>query len=429
MEEEKHALKGLRVLDFTWVYAGPFASRQLVDLGAEVIKIEPLQTGALERRYSLVMERNGVSQSSYSVFLNRGKKSLSIDLKTEKGLNIVYELVKTADIVLSNMAPGAMKNMQLGYEDVKKITPNIIYCNISCFGHFGSYAGEPGFDIIAQAASGWCGQCDPPMPAPLAIGDSNAAIHATTAILAALYYREKTGIGQEIDISMTDCLFHSHENNPPGYLFSNRTVAPGKHTRWSSAYSPYALLKGKDGYLAIAALSDILWEKLVRAMGPEYEWLLTHERTNELHKRISYAHAPFVHTVLEEWLQKFEHVEDAEKMFRNAGVPAMKVRGFEEICDAPYIKDRNMLTKMKQPFVGEIEIYNSPFRMSETPGRVMGYAPFIGEHDREILSSQLGYDNETIDKLFADGVIYKEPAVDRLPEELKRLKEEKGSMN
>jgi crotonobetainyl-CoA:carnitine CoA-transferase CaiB-like acyl-CoA transferase len=421
MAEAKHALKGLRVLDFTWVYAGPFASRQLVDLGAEVIKIEPIETGALERRYSLVLERNGVSQSSYAVFLNRGKKSLSINLKSEKGLKIIYELVKTSDIVLSNMAPGAMENMGLNYEDLRKINPSVIYCNISCFGHFGSYASEPGFDLIAQAASGWCGQCDPPESAPLAIGDSNAAMHATTAILAALYYREKTGEGQEIDISMTDCLFHSHENNPPGYLFSHRTVLPKKHTRWSPAYSPYALLKGKDGYLAVAALSDILWEKLVHAMGPDYEWLLTHERTNQLQKRISYANAPFVHETLEAWLQTFERVEDAETLIKKGGAPAMKVRGFEEICDAPYIKDRDMLVKMKQPFVGEIETYNSPLRMSKTPGRVMGYAPFIGEHDREVLSGLLGYDDETIDKLFAEGVIYREPAVDRLPEELERL--------
>jgi CoA:oxalate CoA-transferase len=189
MPEEKHALKGLRVLDFTWVYDGPFCTRQLVDLAAEVIKIEPPEIGALERRYSLILERNGVKQSSYSVFLNRGKKSLSINLKSEKGLNIVRELIKKSDIAISNMAPGSMKSMGLGYEDMKNINPRIIYCTISCFGQYGSYADAPGFDLIAQVASGWCGQSDPPMPAPLAIGDSNAGMHATSAILAALYDR------------------------------------------------------------------------------------------------------------------------------------------------------------------------------------------------------------------------------------------------
>jgi crotonobetainyl-CoA:carnitine CoA-transferase CaiB-like acyl-CoA transferase len=424
MTEEKHALKGIRVLDFTWVYAGPFAARQLVDLGAEVIKVEPIKTGALERRYSLVIERHGVAQSSYAVFLNRGKKSLSINLKTKEGLNIIKALARKTDIVLSNMAPGALKSLKLGYEDIKKINSRIIYCDISCFGHLGSYASEPGFDIIAQTASGWCGQSDPPMPAPLAIGDSNAGMHATAAILAALYYREKTGTGQYIDISMTDCLFHSHENNPPGYLFSNRTVLPAKNSRWAAAYSPYALIKGKDGFVAIAALSDALWEKLVQVMGQDYAWLMTHPKTNALEKRISYEGAPFVHATIEEWMQKFDTVEQAEALLRKAGVPAMKVRGFEEICDAPYITEREMLVKIKQPFAGEIEIYNSPFRMTETPGRVMGYAPLLGENNREILSGDLGYSDEDINRLFAKGVIYKEEAVDRLPEELKRLKNE-----
>lgn len=122
-ELQPGALNGLTVLDFTWVYAGPFCTRQLADLGAEVIKIEPRVTGAIERRYFLVMERHGVKQSSYSLSLNRGKKSLSIDLKDERGLDIIRKLVKKSDIVVSNMAPGAMKNMGLGYEDIKKSTP------------------------------------------------------------------------------------------------------------------------------------------------------------------------------------------------------------------------------------------------------------------------------------------------------------------
>ncbi|MDD5288760.1 MAG: CoA transferase [Dehalococcoidales bacterium] len=424
MAEEKHALSGLRVLDFTWVYAGPFCTRQLVDLGAEVIKVEPKETGALERRYSLVLERNGVKQSSYAVFLNRGKKSLSIDLKSEKGLKIIRELVKKSDIAVSNMAPGTMASLGLGYEDMKKINPRIIYCVISCFGHYGSYATSPGFDLIAQVASGWCGQSDPPMPAPLAIGDSNAGMHATAAILAALYYREKTGKGQHIDISMTDCLFHSHENNPPGYLFSNRTVPPKKNTRWASAYAPYGLMKGKNGFVAIAGLSDAIWEKLVGAMGEKYKWMLTDPRTNELEKRISYDGAPFVHTNIEEWVQTFDTVEEVETLLRAAGVPAMKVRGFAEICDAPYIKDRDMLVKLKQPFVGEFEIYNSPFRMSETPGKVMGYSPLLGENNMEVLSKDLGYRKKDIDELFREGILYQEEAVDRLPAELKRLEQE-----
>ena len=317
------ALAGLRVLDFTWVYAGPFATRQFVDLGAEVIKVEPYGVGALERRYFLVLERNGVKQSSYATSLNRGKKSLSIQLKHEKSLKIIKELIKKSDIMVSNMAPGAMNKLGLGYNAASRINPKIIYCTISCFGHYGSYANDPGFDLIAQAASGWSGQSDPPTQAPLSIGDSNAGMHAIAAILAALYYREKTGIGQNIDISMTDCLFHSFESNPPAYLFSGRTVPPAPIGRWHPSYAPYGIIKGRDGLIAIAALSDGLWEKLIRLMGEDYGWLLTDPRTNELAKRLTYESAPFIHKILEEWVMKFDSVQEVERILRNAGIPAM----------------------------------------------------------------------------------------------------------
>lgn len=418
---EKDSLEGLRVLDFTWVYAGPFATRQLADLGAEVIKVEPYEVGALERRYALVVERNGVKQSSYSVFLNRGKKSLSINMKLRQGLNIVKKLLEKSDVLISNMAPGSMNRLGLGYDEVRGINPRIIYCTISCFGHHGTYAGEPGFDLIAQAASGWCGQCDPPAQAPVAIGDANAALHATTAILAALYYREKTGIGQNIDLSMTDCLFHIHEANPPAYLFSGRTVPPAPIGRQHPSYAPYGILKGRDGLIIIAAISENLWEKLVSAMGKDYDWLLTDPRTSKLITRLTYENAPFVHKVLEEWVMKFDSVQDVEDMLRKAAVPAMRVRDFVEASNAPYIRERDMIVKMKQPFAGEIEVYGSPFKMSQTPGRVTGYTPLLGEHSKEVLSQILGYDDELIDKLFKEGIIYKEEAVDGLEEELKRL--------
>ncbi len=420
--KKKLALKGLRVLDFTWVYAGPFCTRQFADLGAEVIKVEPPVTGALERRYAVIIDRNGVKQSSYAVFLNRGKKSLSVDLKTKEGLALVYELAKKSDIVVSNMAPGAMNKLKLGYKQLKKINPGIIYCTISCFGHTGSYAAEPGFDLIAQVASAWSGQTDPPGPAPLAIGDSNAGMHATAAILAAIYHRQKTGEGQSIDISMTDCLFHSHENTPPGYLFSQRTIPAKKHTRWASAYAPYGLYKGKDGLIGIAALSDLLWQKVVSVMGPGYEYLLTDPRTNDLSVRMTYESAAFIHQTLEDWVQMCDSVRQAEDILRKAGVPAMRVRDFEEISStAPYIKDREMLVWTKQPFAGEFEIYGSPFKMSETPGRVTGYSPFLGENNEEILKKHLGLTKRQIVELYGQKVLYHEDAVERLPEEKKRL--------
>ncbi len=415
------ALNGLLVLDFTWVYAGPFASRQLVDLGADVIKVERYQLGAIERHYYLELERNGVRQSSYSTFLNRGKKSICIDIKTKEGRNIIMDLAKRADILLENMSPGAMSKLHLGYEDVKKVNPKIIYCSICCFGQYGPYSHEPGFDIIAQAASGWVGQADPTNQAPVAIGDCVAGIHATTAILAALYYREKTDMGQYIDISMTDCLFHLHEANPPAYLFSMREIAPKPIARWHSTIAPYGIFKCPDGFIVIAAISEDTWKTLVESMGSEYEWLLTDPRTSRLDARLTAENAPFIHQLLEDWLTKFDSVNDAERLLKEAGVPCMRVKTFTEVVDDPHIQAREMIVKMKQPFVGEVETYGSPFKMSATSAGVRGYAPLLGEHNRQILSSMLGCSDEQVNALYERRVLYKETAVDKLPEELKRL--------
>ncbi len=415
------ALNGLLVLDFTWVYAGPFASRQLVDLGADVIKVERYELGAIERHYYLELERNGVRQSSYSTFLNRGKKSICIDIKTKEGRNIIMDLAKRADILLENMSPGAMSKLHLGYEDVKKVNPKIIYCSICCFGQYGPYSHEPGFDIIAQAASGWVGQADPTNQAPVAIGDCVAGIHATTAILAALYYREKTDMGQYIDISMTDCLFHLHEANPPAYLFSMREIAPKPIARWHSTIAPYGIFKCPDGFIVIAAISEDTWKTLVESMGSEYEWLLTDPRTSRLGARLTAENAPFIHQLLEDWLTKFDSVNDAERLLKEAGVPCMRVKTFTEVVDDPHIQAREMIVKMKQPFVGEVETYGSPFKMSATSAGVRGYAPLLGEHNRQILSSMLGCSDEQVNALYERRVLYKETAVDKLPEELKRL--------
>jgi len=415
------ALNGLLVLDFTWVYAGPFASRQLVDLGADVIKVERYELGAIERHYYLELERNGVRQSSYSTFLNRGKKSICIDIKTKEGRNIIMDLAKRADILLENMSPGAMSKLHLGYENVKKVNPKIIYCSICCFGQYGPYSHEPGFDIIAQAASGWVGQADPTNQAPVAIGDCVAGIHATTAILAALYYREKTDMGQYIDISMTDCLFHLHEANPPAYLFSMREIAPKPIARWHSTIAPYGIFKCPDGFIVIAAISEDTWKTLVESMGSEYEWLLTDPRTSRLGARLTAENAPFIHQLLEDWLTKFDSVNDAERLLKEAGVPCMRVKTFTEVVDDPHIQAREMIVKMKQPFVGEVETYGSPFKMSATSAGVRGYAPLLGEHNRQILSSMLGCSDEQVNALYERRVLYKETAVDKLPEELKRL--------
>ena len=182
-------LTGVTVLDFTWVLAGPHAAKTLADMGANVIKVEQYKAGANERWLPKRVEKNGVTQSSYTINVNRGKRSICVNMKSPKGMEIIKKLIKKSDVLIENFAPDVMGKLKLDYDKVKEIKPDIIYCSISSFGHWGPYWDRPGYDMIAQGASGWSNQSKPPIIAPMSIGDTVAAIHATTAINAALYHR------------------------------------------------------------------------------------------------------------------------------------------------------------------------------------------------------------------------------------------------
>ena len=244
-------LTGVTVLDFTWVLAGPHAAKTLADMGANVIKVEQYKAGANERWLPKRVEKNGVTQSSYTINVNRGKRSICVNMKSPKGMEIIQKLIKKSDILIENFAPDVMGKLKLDYEKVKVIKPDIIYCSISSFGHWGPYWDRPGYDMIAQGASGWSDQSKPSIIAPMSIGDTVAAIHATTAINAALYHRKVTGQGQNIDISMMDCLFSLHENTLPWYLISTAAGQTGKELDIPKiggqhpGYAPYGLYDGK----------------------------------------------------------------------------------------------------------------------------------------------------------------------------------------
>ncbi|MCX8044857.1 MAG: CoA transferase [Desulfobacterota bacterium] len=420
MEETKPGpLNGVTVLDFTWVLAGPFATRTLADMGAYVIKVERYKDGTNERHLPLIMEtKEGVVQSSYNINCNRGKKSICINLKEPKGRELIHELIKKSDVLIENFAPGVMDRLKLDYESVKKINPRIIYCSVSCFGHWGPYSHKPGYDMIAQGASGWTDQNELPQIAPVSIGDMNAAIHACVAICGALYCREKTGKGQNIDISMMDCLFSFHENTLPWYLLSSalgKPIEPPKIGRLHPGYAPYGIYKGKNGYIVIASLTQPRWEGIVKAMGDKYKWLLDDPRAATVSTRCTQENAPFIHKVVEEWVMSCESVEEAERILEQYEVPCLRVRSIKELADSdPHIKAREMMVEIEQPFVGKMKMYGSPLKMSETPCGVRGHGPLLGEHTEEVLSKVLGYTDAQIQELYKHNVVYHEPAVEKL---------------
>lgn len=417
-QKQNGPLDGVTILDFTWVLAGPFATRTLADMGAKIIKVERYKDGTNERHLPLIVEHEGVKQSSYNINCNRGKKSVCINLKEERGKGLIRELIQKSDVLMENFAPGVMERLELDYDSVKKIKPDIIYCSVSCFGHWGPYAMKPGYDLIAQGASGWTDQNVTTQIAPVSIGDMTASMHAATAVLAALYHRKATGEGQNIDISMMDCLFSFHENTLPWYLLTDaigKPVEPPKIGRLHPGYAPYGIYQAKDGHITIACLTQPRWEGLIRAMGKEYEWLLEDNRATDVTTRCSEDNAPFIHKIVEEWVLSNRSVAEVERKLEDNGVPCLRVRGIKELADAdPHIKAREMMVEVEQPFVGKMKMYGSPFKMSRTPCGVTGHAPLLGESNGEILAHELGYSEEKISALYDQKVLHHEEAVDKL---------------
>jgi len=417
-------LTGLTVLDFTWVLAGPHASKTLADLGANIIKVEQYKTGANERWLPLRITKNDVTQSSYSINVNRGKKSICVNMKSPKGMEIIQKLIKKSDILLENFAPGVMDRLKLDYDNVKKIKADIIYCSVSAFGHWGPYSHKPGYDMIAQGASGWSDQSIPPIIAPVSIGDMTASMHACTAILAALYYRKMTGHGQNIDISMMDCLFSFHENTLPWYLISSAAGKPMDIPRVGAkhpGFAPYGIYTGKDGYIAIACLTEPRWVPMVKVMGPEFEFLLSDPRAKDVSTRCSPENAFFIHEQVEKWVMSQPSVSEAERKLEESGVPCIRCLSLREMADTdPPIKARDMMISLYQPFIGPMRHYGSPLKLSETPSGPRGYAPLLGEHNVEVLTKELGMAEADVKALYAEDVLFHEEAVDNLPEELKK---------
>ncbi|MBP1760711.1 MAG: putative acyl-CoA transferase/carnitine dehydratase [Firmicutes bacterium] len=410
------SLQGVTVVDFTWVLAGPHCTKLLADMGATVIKIEPYGVGANERHLAIQKTSNGVTQSSYSINVNRGKKSLCIDLKNPQGKEIITELIRRADVIVENYAPGVMQRLGLDYDSVKEIKNDIIYCSISCFGHWGPYSQKPGYDMIAQVASGWTAQSEVYQIAPNSVGDTMAGVHAALAVVAAMLVKKTQGIGQNIDIAMMDCLFSLHENSVPWYLLGQAVgepVHPGKIGRLHEGYAPYGIYQGKNGVVGIALLSDNRWEAMVRTMGEKYMWLLDDPRSKDVTARC--MNPKVVNDALDEWVMAQDSVEEVERIFDEVGIPCMRARTIEELCDTdPQVKARDMMPFIDQPFIGPMKMYGSPLKMSATPACVRGYSPFLGEHNRQVLSELLGYSDQQINVFYETKALYHEEAVDKL---------------
>lgn len=384
--------EGVRVIDFTANAAGPAATAALADLGADVIKIESPGKGDVTR--SLYPRLDG--QPFAFLWNNRGKRSVTLDLKDPEGLKIARELIRTADVLVENFRPGAMKRLGLSYEAVRELAPGIIYCSISTYGQYGPDAEAPGYDIMAQARSGIMDMTGEPEGNPtkvgFVLGDLVAAKDAFGAIAASLYRKLKTGKGQYIDVSMLESMTSLN-------LHMDQALAgldPHRQGRLHQSLAPYGIYVGKNGQTAvIAAFVDehwkILCEKVLKRPG-----LVTDERFALGSGRSK--HRKEIAELLDSWLQGFDQIEDALKLLRAQGLACCRINSTREACSDPQLLAHQAFCELEampsMTHTDKFRLRGAWVKYSETPA-VMTRPPELGEHNEEVLSA-LGYSEEQI---------------------------------
>ncbi len=392
-------LDGIRVLDFTQVYSGPFCTMLLKDLGAEIIKIERPGSGDLTRND--IPHTEALEGGNY-IILNRGKKSLTVDLKSEEGRNICKELVKKADVLVENFSPGTMGKLGLNSEVMCAINPRLIYTSISAYGQTGPKRDYPGFDPIAQAMGGMTavtGFQEQPTRTGVSIGDFSSGMFTALAIVSALFHRLATGEGQTIDISMQDCIWQLTSVEYSGYYFLNG-VEPPRYGNGHSAMIPCNLYPTSDGFVIISAgvLSQV--HRLYTAIG-RADLIDTPLGANQNER---FPHRQEIDDIISAWTKTKKTGEIAEIM-QKADVPCTRLPKFSEVCNDEQLKSRNMIIEVEQALSGKVKVPGSLFKMSRTPGNIQYPAPFLSEHTQEVLSEYLGFSEEKIVELSNKGII------------------------
>ena len=392
-------LAGVRVLDLSRVLAGPYCTMMLSDLGAEIVKIEVPLTGDDSRSFGPF--KNG--KSLYFLNVNRGKESVTINLKTGAGKKLLRDLAKKCDVLVENFRPGTMEKLGLGWDVLQKDNPALIYAAVSGFGHTGPDSLRPAYDILVQAMggvmsiTGW--PDSPPTRVGLSMGDITAAIFASTGIVSALYQREKTGKGQKVDVSMLDCQLAILENALVRYQVEGKPPAP-LGTRHPTI-TPFQAFQASDGWFVVAVGNDALWNKFCAAIkrpdlavDPRYS--SNGDRTMNISGLEAELGKIFAIKPMKEWLALLE----------NAGVPCAPVNTIDKVLEDRQLKARNMFVTVDDPVAGKIIIPGNPIKMESIPeGPDRPLAPEIGEHTDKLLRSLLGLGDEEIERLKSEGVL------------------------
>ncbi|MBR3228540.1 MAG: CoA transferase [Erysipelotrichaceae bacterium] len=399
MEENRDALKDITVLDLTRVVAGPYCGAMLGDLGANVIKIEIPGKGDDGRGYGPYI--NG--ESLYYGNLNRDKKGITLNLKTEKGKEIFKQLVKKADVVIENYRPGVMERLGLGYDTLKEINDQLVYGSISGFGTYGPYASRPGYDIISQAMGGLMaitGQPDdPPTRVGSAIGDILGGTNLVIAILAALHARNLYGHGQRVEVALIDSVVAGIEQTIQRYVVSGKN--PARRGNNYASIAPYDSYEASDGYLVIGCGNQKLYEILCHKILQRPD-LLEDERFLTVPLRVK--NQKEMKEIIEGWTKQ-RTVKEAVDQVLSVGIPAGPINSVSDIVNDEHIaKVREMIVEVDHPVMGKVKLNGTPIKMDESRPHIHMPSPTLGQHNEEILGG-LGYSLDEIASLKEEGVI------------------------
>ncbi|MCY4384179.1 MAG: CoA transferase [Nitrospinae bacterium] len=379
-------LEGIRVVDLTRILAGPYCTMMLGDMGAEIIKIENPDGGDDTRGWGPPF-LNGVS--TYFISINRNKKSLTLNLKDERGKELLRDLIRNSDVMVENFRPGALEKLGFPWKEIHRINPAMIFASLSGFGQTGPRKSEPGFDVVIQGEGGIMsitGEPDaPPSKVGASIADITAGMLAAQGILLSLYHREKTGVGQMVDVGMLDgqvALLTYHANN----YFGTGKLPPRRGNKHPSI-TPYETYECRDGYFNLGVGNDSLWRRFCDAMGlghikEDPKFAINKDRVDNRLELQEILDAFFAEKTVGETLDAL----------RSAGIPCGPINNLEQVLNEPQILAREMVVDVDVPVAGPTKVTGVPIKLSETPGAVRTPPPTLGQHTDEVLESVLGMD-------------------------------------
>ena len=400
MSVTNNLLENICVIDLTRVLAGPYCTMMLGDLGADIIKIEVPSRGDDTRHWGPPFTKGG--ESAYYLSANRNKRSMTLNLKSEEGLEILKKLIAKGDVLVDNFKTGTLSRWGLDYETLQEIRPGLIYCTITGYGYTGPYSSRPGYDLIVQATGGFMSITGPengdPSRAGVAIADISTGMFAANAILAALYSREQTGKGQRIDMSLLDS-----QVALLSYAATNYFVSGSITNRLGNAHPnivPYQSFKARDMHFVLAVGNDKQWEIFCKSINKP-DWIDDEKystnalRVNNRKQLIDQLSKLFATQNAGYWLEIFDKV----------GLPSGPINELDKVFENEQIKSREMQIELPHSIDNKVTLLNSPIKIPTSPTKTHKAPPTLGEHTEEILKEKIGLDQDTVARLRDEGIL------------------------